>query len=201
MFRNNSIIIASRNPGKIREISIMFAQISLETKSLLDFDLIPPEETAATYHENSYQKALWTYRHTDTPCLADDSGLEIESLGDKPGVLSARYFGDQASDKYKNEQILKALNGHGESERKARFVCLMVLVLNENVWLSTKGVIPGSIAQKPAGSNGFGYDPIFIPQGHQQTFALIPVPEKNRISHRGQALSHMFALMRAILGS
>lgn len=194
--KSKNLVIASRNKGKVSEMRPLLEEVFSSIKSLHDYDEVPDaEETGDTYLENAYQKALLTFQHTGEICLADDSGLEIDALGGQPGVHSARFAGPGASDAVKIEKILTALADTPEKERTARFVCVMVCLINEHQWLTSRGVIEGMITDKPKGDNGFGYDPIFVPEGYHVTFASISKLEKNVISHRGRALKYMKELL------
>jgi XTP/dITP diphosphohydrolase len=183
------LLIATGNAGKRREIENLLDLPELRLCSLEEFPNIrEAEETAETFAGNATLKALYYAQHTGLPCLADDSGLEVFALGGAPGVRSARYAGVGATDADRIAKLLHELDG--SAERLARFVCVMAIaeVSMEEVKLFT-GECRGRIALEPRGSNGFGYDPIFIPDGYEQTFAELSPHIKNHISHRARALS------------
>ncbi|MBN2384819.1 non-canonical purine NTP pyrophosphatase [bacterium] len=200
MLGHRPLLIASRNAGKIGEIAALLTDLTSETRSLLDFpELVPPQETAMTYHENAYQKAWWAHTQTGLPTLADDSGLEIKALDDKPGVLSARFLGETVSYQLRHHYILTSLDKLVGPKRAARFVCVVVLMLHDSLWFGTKGTVSGSIAPESRGQSGFGYDPIFIPDGYSQTFAELDHELKNTISHRALALKQICIFRTALL--
>ena len=196
------LLAGTRNRGKIREIEELLADLPITVCRLDDFPNIPTvDETGKTYEENAGLKALnyakWTRLHT----LADDSGLEVDALGGMPGPLSARYGGDLASDSDRIGTLLSALGKNQGGLRSARFVCCLTLggwgfhqsasdgaptILNVS-----KGSIEGRIAKEPTGVNGFGYDPVFVPNGYDATLAELPTAVKNSISHRAKALVAM----------
>jgi XTP/dITP diphosphohydrolase len=135
------------------------------------------------------------YRHTKLPALADDSGLEVFFLNGRPGVLSARYAGDGASDEQNNEKLLGQMRGVAPRRRKAQFRAVLTL-LDEKCVDATEGICPGTLAESGRGTNGFGYDPIFIPSGFSRTYAELTAEEKNQISHRARALAAMREVLR-----
>lgn len=145
-------------------------------------------ETGNSFKENAYLKASVIHAKYKVNALADDSGLEVEALNYQPGIFSARYAGENASDQENINKLLNLLKN--ESNRKARFVCVLCLILHGNIYYF-EGVVNGTIAEECRGTHGFGYDPIFIPEGYRHTFAEMSMKEKNRISHRGIALHKM----------
>lgn len=182
------IFIASKNKGKINEIKSFLNPFGYEIFSLHDvhgIDDIP--ETGSTFEENALIKAKAVYDAVKIPVLSDDSGLMVDYLKNKPGVYSARYAGDNSSDEKNTGLLLQNLNGVTENNRKAHFKCVIVLFdgVNERFF---EGVCNGRISFEPKGNNGFGYDPVFIPDGYDKTFAELPSEIKNKISHRGLAL-------------
>jgi XTP/dITP diphosphohydrolase len=184
-----SLILATSNAGKVRELRELFREIPFELKSLQDFEQIEEvEEAGTTFEENAVLKARDFAAQTDHLALADDSGLEVESLGNAPGVLSARFAGAGTSYDLKIARLLNMLNETGESERLARFVCVMAIADPDGRTLCTaRGVCDGKIATSPRGENGFGYDPIFIPEGFDRTFGELGGDVKSQISHRARA--------------
>jgi XTP/dITP diphosphohydrolase len=185
----DSIVLATGNPGKIRELRELLREIPFELKSLRDFDQIKEvEETGSTFRENAVIKACGFARQTGQICLADDSGLEIEALGGAPGVQSARFAGAGAGYDVKNAKLLSLLEESGDAERRARFVCVMALADSSGRVIHTaEGICAGSLAHEPRGNRGFGYDPIFVPEGFDQTFGELGDDLKQRISHRARA--------------
>ena len=190
------LVIATRNAGKIRELEELLADMPLRLRSLNDFrDGFEPEETGATFAENAALKARSYALQTGVSALADDSGLEVEALGGAPGVFSARYAGANASDQERIEKLLAEI-GNSEN-RRARFVCAMA-VAGENgaIKFTAEGVCDGQIARSARGNGGFGYDPIFIPDGFSETFGELPNGVKQQISHRKRAISEIIQQIR-----
>jgi len=186
----HTLIIATTNKGKLKEIREIFSDIPFEISVLSDhFDPIPEiPEDGETFLENARQKAEWVRSRTGVWALADDSGLEVDFLHGEPGVRSARYAGGGASDSQRVEKLLAACADCPMELRKARFKCAVIIKLSEHEELVGVGVCEGHIGFSPFGSGGFGYDPVFIPQGFDRTFAELTSEEKNAISHRGKAL-------------
>lgn len=197
------VLVASGNTGKLREIQASLQGLPISLRYLHEFqDILPVEEVGETYEENAILKAVGYSRQTSVCALADDSGLEVEALGGIPGVLSARYGGDGASDQERTEKLLKALAEHDPRKRSARFVCSVALAgwdLGEDpsdgaearILQVSEGKCEGLITERPRGNNGFGYDPVFVPTGYDRTFAELPAEIKNVISHRAHALAAM----------
>lgn len=190
-----ALLIGTRNPGKVREIASILGDVPWQIRSLQEFDSIDaPAETGATYAENAIIKARFYARATGLCALADDSGLEVEALGGAPGVLSARYAGAGASDADRRRLLLSELAqipaAQGRTEqRRARFVCAVAISRPDETILNlSEGTCTGSIIFEPRGSGGFGYDPLFVPDGFNQTFAELPDTIKNQLSHRARAL-------------
>lgn len=179
-----TLIFASNNKHKLEEIRNLLEGI-VEIKSLKEIGLegdIP--ETADTLEGNASQKAEWVYSRTGLDCFADDTGLEVEALNGEPGVYSARYAGENCSFADNVNKLLNALQGH--TNRNARFRTAICLIENgEKKYF--EGIVNGTITTLEAGSEGFGYDPIFLPEDHDKTFAEMPLDIKNKISHRGRA--------------
>ena len=194
------LVLATRNQGKIREIEKTLDLPLLEIRSLQDFpDLPEVVEDGRTFLENAFKKAQACAQATGRPALADDSGLEVDCLNGAPGIYSARFSGAEATDEANNRKLLSLLEGIPEERRTARFVCRIVLYLSEGKWIQTEGFCPGIIAPRPQGEHGFGYDPIFYLPEFNKTMAEIPLEEKNRISHRAQALRKIRSHLEAIL--
>jgi len=184
------IVLASGNAGKVREINAILAGLDIEVVPQSDFGVPEAEETGLTFVENAILKARNAARHTGLPAIADDSGLEVDALRGAPGIYSARYAGAGAGDEANLQKLLQALDGVPEAARTARFQCLLVYMEHEfdPTPIICQGSWEGVIAQTPAGENGFGYDPVFQVPGHGCTAAQLDAAEKNRLSHRGQAL-------------
>jgi len=181
------LIVATNNEHKAQEIKDMLVGLEFEVLSLSDMGIdIDVEENGSTYAENALIKAMALRDLTDGWILADDSGLEIDALDRAPGIYSARYLGEDTPYMIKNSMILDKLEDAGD--RSARFVCSIALVFEDGSYWITVNKCEGSISDSIQGINGFGYDPIFIPQGYSQTFGILPVQIKNSISHRAKAL-------------
>ena len=188
------IIFATKNKGKIREIKKLFEDTCYDILSLNDaFDDIVIEENADTFEGNAVIKATAIMNEAKLMVLADDSGLEVDYLNKEPGVYSARYLGEDTPQEEKNAYILKQLEGVEDSLRTARFVCAMACAMPGEEPFTVRGTIEGYIAKEQEGDNGFGYDPIFIPDGESRTVAEMTDEEKNAISHRGAALAALLA--------
>lgn len=186
------LILATSNEGKIAEIKKMLSPFSPEIKSLKDFGPIPPVvEDGDTFEDNAYKKAHFTAKVLGFPALADDSGLTVEALKGAPGVHSARYAGENATDRERNLKLLKAMEGI--EDRKAVFVCLIAIAVPRGPALIYEGRCKGVLTHEPKGENGFGYDPLFYYPPLKRTFAQLSTEEKNRISHRGKALAEVKA--------
>lgn len=186
------IIFATGNAGKAREVAMMFEDMDVKVQTLkeagMDVDVV---EDGKTFMENARIKATTIAKYTDKIVLADDSGLVIDYLNGEPGIYSARYMGEDTSYDIKNNNLLKRMEGVAESERSARFVCAMVAVMPDGEVVETEGVMEGIIGYKPAGENGFGYDPIFFLPEFEKSSAEISPEQKNKVSHRGRALRLM----------
>ncbi|WP_176013252.1 RdgB/HAM1 family non-canonical purine NTP pyrophosphatase [Victivallis sp. Marseille-Q1083] len=179
------IVAATANLHKVEEYRELLADQKVELKSLADYPNFPEvEEDGATFRENAAKKALSACIYCDVPAFADDSGLVVDALNGEPGIYSARYAPTEA------ERIAKVLQKlAGQTNRKARFVCAIAIAANGEVIETFEGVVEGSIIEAPRGANGFGYDPIFVPDGYTQTFAEMPAELKNKISHRAKAFA------------
>lgn len=185
-----SLLLGTRNPGKIYEIKLIIGDLPLEFSSLNDFPAVAVAvEDAETYALNAIKKARFYARETGVPALADDSGLEVEALGGAPGVISHRYAGDHANDADRRKFLLSKLDETESDNRRARFVCAIAIatVAGEVINLS-EGICEGTITFESRGESGFGYDPVFVPDGYDQTFGELSDEIKNRISHRARAL-------------
>ena len=199
------IIFATGNQNKMREIREIMGNLPVEILSMKEAGIgADITEDGTTFEENAAIKAkavaeLLPEQDRDTIVLADDSGLEIDALNGEPGIYSARYMGENTSYHIKNAELIHRLEGVPEEKRTARFVCAVAAVLPDRTCLTVRGTIEGRIGYEERGSNGFGYDPIFMLPDRGCTTAELPPEEKNRISHRGKALSLMEEKLREIL--
>jgi XTP/dITP diphosphohydrolase len=192
------IVLATKNEGKISEFKGLLADFDTEIKSLKDFGPIPPvEEDGATFEDNAYKKAALTAKILGLPALADDSGLMAKALGGLPGVKSARYAGEAATDEENNLKLLKAMRE--VEDREASFMCIIAIAVPRGPALIYEGKCDGSITQKPVGNKGFGYDPLFYFPPLKKTFAQMTLDEKNRVSHRGKAMAELKAEFDKVL--
>ena len=189
------LLIGTGNVGKLREIKTILGDLPYDIISLADFNnLETPEENGATYNANATLKAGSYAKQTGLLTLADDSGFEVEALNWEPGVISARYAGDDASDADRRSLLLSEFSKTGSENRTARFVCFVAIAYpgqRERPYIMslTEGVCTGKIIDVARGDCGFGYDPLFVPDGYDLTFAELPDTVKNKISHRGLALA------------
>ena len=192
----DKIVFATANEGKVKEIKEILKDFPIEVVSMKEMGITADiEENGATFEENSLIKARALVKLTGLPALADDSGLEVDYLNGEPGIYSARYLGRDTDYDYKNNYIIDKLSGAKGEERSARFVCVISLVLPDGREFVERGVVEGLIGYEQKGENGFGYDPIFYLPEYGKTSAEIPPEEKNRISHRGKALTAMKKLI------
>ncbi len=196
--QTEKLLIATSNPGKVNELKGFLDGDSFELLSLTDFSTITEvEETGRTFDENARLKASGYALQTGLPALADDSGLEVEALGGRPGVLSARYGGASTSFTEKMAELLVELSETGNSNRRARFVCSMAIADAHGEILSAAvGICDGKLASEPRGNHGFGYDPLFIPEGFDQTFGELSEAVKRKISHRSHAFMQIIPFLR-----
>lgn len=203
------LVLASRNPGKLREIRQVLGGLPVRVVGLDALGPVDePAEDGASFAENARAKALYYARATARWCLADDSGLEVDALGGAPGVHSARYaaelFGPDAGrparDAANIAKLLRELKDVPDERRTARFVCHLALADPQHVLLEAAGTVTGRILRHPRGENGFGYDPVFLVPGDGRTAAEMPAEEKNRISHRGKAVRRFVVLLEELLG-
>jgi XTP/dITP diphosphohydrolase len=187
------IIIATKNKGKILEFRDFFRRFDIEVASLLDLESEMPDiaETGATFEENAAIKAEAIAALLNQPVLADDSGLMVDALNGEPGVYSARYAGEAKSDEANNEKLLKELENTVEDLRTAQFVCVLAIAKPGEETIFRTGYCNGKIGFFSKGNNGFGYDPLFIPNGFEQTMAELSPETKNKISHRSQAIGKL----------
>ncbi|HLR03746.1 MAG TPA: XTP/dITP diphosphatase [Virgibacillus sp.] len=194
------IIIATKNQGKAKEFRTFFDEFGIQALSLNDFgERIPDvEETGETFKENAALKAEQIASLMNQPVISDDSGLEIEALDGRPGVYSARYAGMDKNDQANIDKVLTELKDIPEGERQARFVCMLAVAIPNQPTHFEQGSCHGKIAFEQNGVNGFGYDPIFIPEGYTETLAQLTPEEKNRISHRRHAFANIESWVKEI---
>ena len=186
------IRVATGNEGKMREVRLILADLGIEIISMKEAGAsCEIEETGSSFAENAEIKAKAVWEQTGHIVLADDSGLVVDYLGGEPGIYSARYMGEDTSYEIKNQAIIDRVAEAKEEERTARFVSAIAAVLPDGTILHTEGTVEGEIAYQPAGTEGFGYDPIFYLPEYGMTSAQIPIEKKNEISHRGKALEAM----------
>ncbi len=192
------IVLASNNPGKVREIGAMLEGSGIQVVPQSDFAVGEVEETGLTFVENALLKARHAAELSGLPAIADDSGLVVDALNGAPGIYSARYAGPDATDADNLHKLLDAMVDVPEAERTARFVCLMVFLRHaaDPLPLVCQGIWEGRITTAPSGEGGFGYDPIFFVPERGCTSAELPPEEKNRLSHRGRALRCLVEALR-----
>lgn len=190
------LLVATRNTGKLKEIGALLVPLSITVRGLADFPELPEIiEDGLTFAANAEKKAAAIARLTGRHTLADDSGLEVVALGGAPGIHSARYAGAGADDAANNRKLLAAMAALPPGQRAAAFVCVMTLCAPDGSCRTFAGRLEGEIIDEARGTEGFGYDPLFVVAGQQRTLAEIPLAEKNRISHRAQALAQVVAVL------
>ena len=191
------IVLASNNPGKLREIRQILSGFDYEIVTQAEFNIGDVEENGLSFVENALIKARHASRIAGLPAIADDSGIEVDALDGDPGIYSARYAGPGATDKENNAKLLKALKNLPDQQRSARFQCVIVYLhhVHDPMPLICSGTWEGRVLHEPRGTQGFGYDPLFYVPTHRCASAELPAEVKNRISHRAQALD---ALQRAL---
>jgi len=188
----NKIVFASKNKGKIREIEALLTGTDVDLLSLHDYPDAPSIiEDGHTFLENALKKARIISEYTGRTVIADDSGLEVDCLGGEPGIHSARYSGEGASDEENIRKLLKEMEGVSVDKRGAAFKCALVLYRADDTFETFEGELKGTISREPSGSEGFGYDPVFIVPESGKTVAEIDPETKNRISHRGKAFAKL----------
>lgn len=193
------IVAASRNKHKIEEIEAITKKFGMSIISRDEAGVPPVEivEDGETFEENSFKKADEIMKLCGKITLADDSGLMVDYLRGAPGVYSARFAGEDGNDEKNNDKLLKLLDGVPAKERTAKFVSVITMVYPDGTVLSARGECPGRIITVPTGDGGFGYDPLFVPEGYDKTFAQLTPEEKNAISHRAAALAELEKLLEA----
>ena len=195
---NHTLVLASRNKGKTREIQNILKDYPVIIKNLDDFGPIPEvEEDGETFDDNAYKKSSFTARVLGLPALADDSGLLVDALNGEPGIYSARYAGENATDQ---ENLAKLLNEiKNKDNRKASFKCVLSLAIPTGAALTYEASCEGEILSEPVGNNGFGYDPVFYYPEFDKTFAQLTMDEKASVSHRGKALKELASEFSKVL--
>lgn len=194
----NPIVLATRNRGKISEFKEILENFEIDVKGLNDFPPIPAvEEDGKTFEENAVKKACYASRMLGLPAIADDSGLSVEALGGLPGVFSARYSGEQATDLENNIKLLDAIKG--VENRRAAFECIIAIAVPKGLSLIYAGRCEGLITNELTGGKGFGYDPIFYYVPGKKTFAQMTLEEKNKVSHRGRAMLRLKSEFGSVL--
>ena len=184
------IVLATRNQNKVEEFREILKDSDIELKSLADFGPLPEvEEDGATFDDNAYKKAAHTAKVLGIPAIADDSGLVVEALDGRPGVYSARYAGEGATDADNCAKLLKELNGI--ADRRAHFQCVISIAVPSGPALTYEGRCEGEILTEKRGESGFGYDPLFFYPEFGKSFAELSMTEKNKVSHRGKALAEL----------
>lgn len=184
------VILASRNKGKLREMNMILSKFGMDVISRDDagIDTFEVEETGTTFEENSYIKAKAIMDVTGMPTIADDSGLEVDALDGAPGVYSARFAGEDCNDDDNNAKVLSLMEGVEPEKRTARFVSVITMLFPDGRKYVARGEVEGRLADRLIGDGGFGYDPMFIPDGYDTTFGMLGADIKNSISHRAKAL-------------
>jgi len=191
------LVVATNNQGKVKEFKQLLEPLGFEPVSLKDEGIvIDVAEDGETFAENAHIKAQAVYEICKCPVLADDSGLEIEFLGGAPGIYSARYAGEDATDADRCSKVLSELEGVDISMRSARFACALYCIIDDDTEYSVLGTMNGFIGTEPMGENGFGYDPIFMID-EETSVAMISDEEKNKISHRAEAMRKLAEVLKA----
>jgi XTP/dITP diphosphohydrolase len=198
MSKPKRVVLATRNQGKVREFNKLFAQLGWEGISLAEFDDVPEViEDGDTFEANAIKKAVEISTYLNLPAVGDDSGLEVDALEGRPGVYSARFAGEHASDEDNWKKLLHEMSDVPEEKRTARFRCTLALVEPGGEPLIATGSCEGIIAREPAGTNGFGYDPVFHLPAMNKRMAELSSEEKNQISHRAMAMQQLLEVLQA----
>jgi XTP/dITP diphosphohydrolase len=193
------LILATRNIHKARELQTLLGDLDVNVLTLNEISTeLLLREDGTTFEANAFQKARTVYHHTKLLTLADDSGLEVFYLNGRPGVFSARYAGEEATDEMNNQKLLTEMRAVAPRRRGAQFRSILALV-GDGVEEMTEGICTGMLGETPHGTNGFGYDPIFIPAGFSKTYAELTAEEKNFISHRARSLAKMKEVLKVKL--
>lgn len=189
--RGDRIVIATHNAGKARELAELFAIVGVETVSAAELGIDEPEETGESFAENATLKAEAAAKSSGLPAVADDSGLEVSALSGAPGIHSARWGGPHKDFALAMERVNRELKASGSNDRTAKFVCVLAYARPNAETIATRGAIVGTLTWPPRGTRGFGYDPIFVPQGYDQTFGEMEPSLKDSISHRARAFEKL----------
>lgn len=189
--RGGKLVIASHNEGKVRELGALFLPLGLECVSAGSLDLAEPEETGGSFAENARLKAVAAAKASGTLALADDSGLEVAALGGRPGIHSARWGGPDKDFGKAMEQVHRQMEAAGATDWRANFTCSLALAAPDGAVGIFEGKVFGTLSWPPRGSRGFGYDPIFVPDGYTETFGEMDPDLKNRLSHRMRAFKKL----------
>ena len=189
--RGARLVIASHNEGKVREIAELFAPFGIETVPASSLGLAEPQETGKSFAENAALKALAAAKASGLPALADDSGLEVPALGGAPGIHSARWAGEDKDFGIAMERVRRELEAVGSSDRRAKFTCALAVATSEGRVQVFEGQVSGTLVWPPRGTSGFGYDPIFVPEGYSETFGEMEPWRKHAISHRARAFEKL----------
>lgn len=193
-----TVIIASGNQGKLKEFKELMKDLDVEVKSLKDFPEIGDiEENGASFAENAYIKAKAVYDATGCLSIADDSGLEVDALGGAPGIYSARYAGEEKDDAANNKKLIEEMNDIPDEKRGAQFHCAIVAIDRDGHRYDAEGIVRGVILRTQQGKNGFGYDLLFYIEEFGRTTAELSMDEKNKISHRGQAVRQIVDILKS----
>jgi len=194
------LLVATRNRDKLKEIQALLADLQLDVVSAADISGLPEiDEDGTTVRDNAVKKAIESAKFAKMLTLADDTGLEVDALNGEPGVRSARFAGDDASYHENNKKLLGLLDGVPMEKRTARFRCVAAIADEKGLVETVEGICNGTVIEKERGGGGFGYDPLFIPDGQVKTFAELPLEVKNRISHRAKALQKAWAVLSRYL--
>jgi XTP/dITP diphosphohydrolase len=198
MDKKDTIVLATHNAGKIREIEQILQPLGYSCVSVKDVlrDEQEPEETGSTFAENALIKATYYMKRTHMPCLADDSGIVVDVLQGRPGVYSARYAGEDCNDERNNEKLIRELAHVPYEQRTSHYACVLVLVWPDGSALTAEGTCEGIIRDTYAGTGGFGYDPLFYLPELGKTMAEVSMAEKNALSHRGKALRKLAGMLK-----
>jgi XTP/dITP diphosphohydrolase len=194
--RGTALVVASHNPGKLREIRDLVAPLGIETKDAAELGLPEPEESGTTFAENAALKARAAAAASGLPALADDSGLAVNALGGAPGIYSARWAGETKDFAHAMARVERELQEKQTQDRAAKFVCALALCMPDGTCEIFEGAVHGTLSFPPRGHKGFGYDPIFVADGMDETFGEIEPAYKHRISHRARAFAKLIAALK-----
>ncbi|WP_457678078.1 RdgB/HAM1 family non-canonical purine NTP pyrophosphatase [Thermovibrio sp.] len=192
------VIFATTNRGKVREVRELLKEFGIEVLPLEKGKVKPPLENGETFCENAYQKATYYSRALNLPVIAEDSGLEVDALGGLPGIYSSRFAGEGATDEENNLKLIEELKKKRLDSSPARYVSFVFFAFPEGTGLWSEGKVEGRVVVEPKGRGGFGYDPLFIPEGFSKTMAELPLEVKNKISHRGKAFRKLVRLIKEV---